>query len=109
MSIEDNPFLRMQKACQGSCQHPSYPVGEERCYNEEMVKRVNGKTHWTKEQLKKMEQSGFFEHSKRIHIFGKTYFIRPSDYNALVTMLLWLMLIMSVGTILAFLFVTRAQ
>lgn len=28
----DNPFLRMKKACQGSCEHPSYPAGEERCY-----------------------------------------------------------------------------
>jgi hypothetical protein len=38
---------------------------------------------WTPEQTKKIESSGYFETAKEIHIFGKTYFLSPSNYKAL--------------------------
>lgn len=83
MSIEDNPFLRMQKACQGSCEHPSYPAGEERCWNEE--------------QLKKIEKSGYFElRPVRVRIFGDVYFMTRPNYRALLTIMALCLLCISI-------------
>lgn len=78
-------FLLQRKACEGS-----------------------GKS-WTPGQLEKMDKSGYFFPAKRIHIFGKTYFMSRSDYNALTHFLFALALMITSLVTLWFAYMGRVR